>query len=111
MNIGRASDGGDDSSINPTPLIDVVFQLLIFFMITMTFSSHNEYLLPVDLAEAAAGEPDDDNEFDGMTITAGTPSRPAWCATPWAKFPADAATTPAVPVGRVSSRFNAPRSL
>ncbi|MCA9653821.1 MAG: biopolymer transporter ExbD [Myxococcales bacterium] len=69
MNIGRASDGGDDSSINLTPLIDVVFQLLIFFMITMTFSSHNEYLLPVDLAEAAAGEPDDDNEFDGMTIT------------------------------------------
>ena len=68
MNIGRAEDG-DSPSINLTPLIDVVFQLLIFFMITMTFSSHNEYLLPVDLAEAAAGSADDDNEFDGMTIT------------------------------------------
>lgn len=68
MNIGRAEDG-DSPSINLTPLIDVVFQLLIFFMITMTFSSHNEYLLPVDLAEAAAGSPDDDNEFEGMTIT------------------------------------------
>ena len=39
MNIGR-SNGSDDegSTINLTPLIDVVFQLLIFFMITMTFS-------------------------------------------------------------------------
>ncbi|MEX1362797.1 MAG: biopolymer transporter ExbD [Nannocystaceae bacterium] len=69
MNIGRAQDGDDDASINLTPLIDVVFQLLIFFMITMTFASHNEYLLPVDLAEAAAGKDDTDNDFDGMTIT------------------------------------------
>lgn len=68
MNIGRADDG-EGPSMNLTPLIDVVFQLLIFFMITMTFSSHNEYLLPVDLAEAAAGSADDDNDFDGMTIT------------------------------------------
>ena len=69
MNIGRASDKDASASLNLTPLIDVVFQLLIFFVITMTFASHNEYLLPVDLAEAAAGEADSDNQFDGMTIT------------------------------------------
>ncbi|NVB38375.1 biopolymer transporter ExbD [Pseudenhygromyxa sp. WMMC2535] len=69
MNIGRAEDGEGDGSINLTPLVDVVFQLLIFFVITMTFASHNEYLLPVDLAEAAAGEADRDNRFRGMTLT------------------------------------------
>lgn len=69
MNIGRAADSEDSGSINLTPLIDVVFQLLIFFVITMTFASHNEYLLPVELAEAAAGEAESDNAFDGVTIT------------------------------------------
>lgn len=69
MNIGSASDHEDGTSINLTPLIDVVFQLLIFFMITMSFSSRNEYLLPVDLAEAAAGSQEQDNAFDGMTVT------------------------------------------
>jgi biopolymer transport protein ExbD len=68
MNIGRASDDVDEG-LNLTPLIDVVFQLLIFFVITMTFASHNEYLLPIDLAEAAAGQPDQDNPFEGMTIS------------------------------------------
>jgi biopolymer transport protein ExbD len=69
VNIGRATEQDGGVQLNLTPLIDVVFQLLIFFVITMTFASHNEYLLPVDLAEAAAGEAEGDNRFDGMTIT------------------------------------------
>ena len=69
MNIGQASDGDGSAALNLTPLIDVVFQLLIFFVITMTFASSNELLLPVDLAEAIAGQADGDNQFDGMTIT------------------------------------------
>lgn len=43
----------DEPSINLTPLIDVVFLLLIFFMVTTTFS--RETRLQVNLPEAEAG--------------------------------------------------------
>ena len=69
MHIGRSSDDEGAGGLDLTPLIDVVFQLLIFFVITMTFASNNEYLLPIELAEAAAGSADQDNRFRGMTIT------------------------------------------
>ena len=42
----------DEPSINLTPLIDVVFLLLIFFMVTTTFS--RETRLQVNLPEAEA---------------------------------------------------------
>ena len=42
----------DEHSINLTPLIDVVFLLLIFFMVTTTFS--RETRLQVNLPEAEA---------------------------------------------------------
>ena len=42
----------DEPSINLTPLIDVVFLLLIFFMVTTTFT--RETLLQVNLPEAEA---------------------------------------------------------
>ncbi len=48
-----------DVDVNLTPLIDVVFLLLIFFMVTTTFERHAE--LKIDLPEAStapeAGEP------------------------------------------------------
>lgn len=46
----------EDMSINLTPLIDVVFLLLIFFMVSTTFTreSHLEIVLPE--ADAAAAE-------------------------------------------------------
>ncbi|CFW44906.1 Uncharacterised protein [Bordetella pertussis] len=49
----------------------------------------------------------------GMTITAGTPMRCAWYATPWAWLPADTAITPAARSAsvRLSIRLRAPRSL
>lgn len=40
----------DDVSINLTPLIDVVFLLLIFFMVSTTFSRETQ--LSIDLPEA-----------------------------------------------------------
>ena len=43
----------DEPSINLTPLIDVVFLLLIFFMVTTTFT--RETRLQVNLPEAEAG--------------------------------------------------------
>ncbi|BFM07453.1 ExbD/TolR family protein [Halioxenophilus aromaticivorans] len=42
----------DEDSINLTPLIDVVFLLLIFFMVSTTFTKETH--LTVDLPEASA---------------------------------------------------------
>ncbi len=49
MNFSRAE--GDRLEVNLTPLIDVVFLLLIFFMVTTTFNQQAE--LRVDLPEAS----------------------------------------------------------
>ncbi|MBM87430.1 MAG: biopolymer transporter ExbD [Gammaproteobacteria bacterium] len=46
----------DDPSINITPLIDVVFLLLIFFMVTTTFSRENRLLVNLPEADAEAVE-------------------------------------------------------
>lgn len=50
----------DEMSINLTPLIDVVFLLLIFFMVSTTFTreSHLEIVLPEADAEAAEVQAD-----------------------------------------------------
>ncbi len=50
MKFRRQSEGED--SINLTPLIDVVFLLLIFFMVSTTFTKETH--LTVDLPEATA---------------------------------------------------------
>lgn len=42
----------DDSGVNLTPLIDVVFLLLIFFMVSTTFDTTSE--LKIELPEATA---------------------------------------------------------
>jgi biopolymer transport protein ExbD len=52
MNFSRAET--DRLEVNLTPLIDVVFLLLIFFMVTTTFNQQAE--LRVDLPEASAEE-------------------------------------------------------
>lgn len=52
MNFSRAEE--DRLDVNITPLIDVVFLLLIFFMVTTTFNQQAE--LRVDLPEASAEE-------------------------------------------------------
>ena len=43
-----------DNSINLTPLIDVVFLLLIFFMVTTTFTRETRVLISLPEAEADA---------------------------------------------------------
>lgn len=45
----------DDSGVNLTPLIDVVFLLLIFFMVSTTFDTNSE--LKIELPEASAKQP------------------------------------------------------
>lgn len=71
MNLRNNGTGAaDEARIELTPLIDVVFQLLIFFMVTMSFSKSNEYLLPIDLAEIESGGGQArEDVFDGLTIT------------------------------------------
>lgn len=44
----------EEPEVNLTPLIDVVFLLLIFFMITTTFQRHAE--LKIDLPDAESAE-------------------------------------------------------
>ena len=50
----------EELSVNITPLIDVVFLLLIFFMVTTTFNRETRLLvnLPEANAEAADSQPD-----------------------------------------------------
>lgn len=49
-----------ETDINLTPLIDVVFLLLIFFMVSTTFTRETE--LKVDLPESVSGERADNTE-------------------------------------------------
>ena len=53
MRLGRA--GRDEAQINLTPLIDVVFLLLIFFMVSTTFERESE--IEIELPEANAERP------------------------------------------------------
>ncbi len=51
----RSKQSEDETGVNLTPLIDVVFLLLIFFMVSTTFDSTSE--LKIDLPEASADSP------------------------------------------------------
>jgi biopolymer transport protein ExbD len=54
----------EESSVNLTPLIDVVFLLLIFFMVSTTFDTTSE--LKIELPKASARVTPD--ELDRITI-------------------------------------------
>ena len=58
----------DDPDINLTPLIDVVFLLLIFFMVSTTFNRESEIVL--ELPEAAGELSDTEREVIDITIDA-----------------------------------------
>ena len=47
----RTGEGSNDTSVNLTPLIDVVFLLLIFFMVSTTFT--RETHLAIDLPQSS----------------------------------------------------------
>lgn len=65
MNFGRTTQ--DDLTLDVTPLIDVVFLLLIFFMVTTTFASRSG--IGVKLPEAKAQEQPADHVVE-LTLTA-----------------------------------------
>jgi len=59
----------DDVQINLTPLIDVVFLLLLFFVISTTFNHSSE--LTIDLPSSEAGAPANDTSKDvDIVVTA-----------------------------------------
>jgi len=68
----------DEPNLNLTPMIDVVFQLLIFFMVATTFLDP-EKEIGIELPEAASGEaPDEQSDeliinifADGRIILSG----------------------------------------
>ncbi len=62
------SNKKDDLDVNITPLIDVVFLLLIFFMVSTTFERESE--IEVTLPEAAIDAPVSDDISIEITINA-----------------------------------------
>ena len=54
----------EETTVNLTPLIDVVFLLLIFFMVSTTFDSTSE--LKIELPEASATNPVEHNNLTIM---------------------------------------------
>ena len=59
----------EDAQINLTPLIDVVFLLLIFFMVSTTFERESE--LMIELPEARAEAPERETDPVEVSIDAG----------------------------------------
>ena len=52
----QGDEGADEPMFNLTPMIDVVFQLLVFFMVATTFHDP-ERELEVELPQAQSGSP------------------------------------------------------
>ena len=58
----------DDLDVNITPLIDVVFLLLIFFMVSTTFDRESE--IEVTLPEASIDKPLNEDKVIEVTVNA-----------------------------------------
>lgn len=56
MNFRPQRSRRGDPSLDLTPLIDVVFLLLIFFLVTASFAQQDRSLVPVDLPDGTSGE-------------------------------------------------------
>jgi biopolymer transport protein ExbD len=58
-----------EAEMDMTPLVDVTFLLLIFFMVTAAFTLQKSIELPVPVADLASPDiPDDDDENEAVTI-------------------------------------------
>ncbi|MGI3130958.1 ExbD/TolR family protein [Halopseudomonas pachastrellae] len=57
----------EEVSVNLTPLIDVVFLLLIFFMVSTTFTRETQ--LKLDLPQAASGERVENRTVQQLELT------------------------------------------
>jgi biopolymer transport protein ExbD len=66
--VNMGSDRKEDLDVNITPLIDVVFLLLIFFMVSTTFERESE--IEIVLPEAAANVAPTDDFVMQVTVDA-----------------------------------------
>ena len=66
MNLRQSS--GDEPEVNLTPLIDVVFILLIFFMVSTTFQKESE--IKIELPEATADPVEEKKDVLELVIDA-----------------------------------------
>jgi len=59
MRRSRKKFGDDDSSVDMTPMLDIVFIMLIFFIVTATFLNETglDFTQPRDSGEAPSGDP------------------------------------------------------
>jgi biopolymer transport protein ExbD len=64
----RQTSGEDEPAVNLTPLIDVVFILLIFFMVSTTFQRESE--IKIELPEASAEPLEERKELLEIVIDA-----------------------------------------
>jgi len=62
MNFRPQKSRRSEPNLDLTPLIDVVFLLLIFFLVTATFAQQEQSLVPVDLPQGSSGEQASNNE-------------------------------------------------
>ncbi|MFT5052464.1 MAG: biopolymer transport protein ExbD [Chlamydiales bacterium] len=69
----RDSDGSEELSLNMAPMIDIVFLLLIFFMVTTTFRDR-EKQMDIELPLAQSGE-SPEREPDEVVINVGRDGR------------------------------------
>ena len=94
----------DSLAVNVTPLIDVVFLLLIFFMVSTSFTDLSE--LVVNLPEAEGESAQDETKGLEVIITAG--GAMFLNGTP---FPADAENLRAIIIEKSGSRRDIPVSI
>lgn len=55
MNFRGRSQGPPEAELDLTSLIDVIFILLIFFLVTASFTQTHDQSMPVDLPEGSSG--------------------------------------------------------
>lgn len=70
MNFRHANQRRIDATVEIMPLIDVVFLLLIFFMITTSFAQKPEQSIPINLPSGVAGQDTGDGERMVLVVTA-----------------------------------------
>jgi len=58
----------DENSVNITPLIDILFILLLFFILTSTFDVKDEKSIEINLPEVSTGKVMESDELFTITV-------------------------------------------
>jgi biopolymer transport protein ExbD len=69
MNLRPSAERRTEPNLELTPLIDIVFLLLIFFLITTSFARNEESSVPIELAEASSGASSSEGQSFVLSVT------------------------------------------